>query len=569
MKKELPVSSSNYESLILSNGYYADKTPYIPVLEKNENQNIFLLRPRRFGKSLFLSTLEAYYGVQYSDKFAVLFGETAAGKNPTATRNSYHILKFDFSGIVTHSADDILDSFNSRIHNGLREFTSNYGFMEKEELETVLSSKYAGTILSEFISRIQLNGFRGKVFLLIDEYDHFANELFSFDRAHFRDIVSGNGWVRKFYETVKYFIGAGIITRFFATGVTPVTLDSMTSGFNIARNISLEPQFSNICGFSEAEIRNMISLTVPDELSVTADNLIPDLRAWYNGSSFTFNRDEKIYNPRLIIHFLTAFYSEGTYPREMTDINVTSDYSKIGNIFRTLPPESARFILEEIITKEEIDAGLTLQFNPDLTYGITEAVSLLYYNGLLTIKNEKLDLVRYVIPNNVIRQIYRSYLRDTLEKTGNLLIDMTETGHIFSEMAYNGNTAPLISLIEKITGALSDRDFMNYRESNLKMIILSIFAKSNAWFVFSEFACGNGYADLWFERTEFNDGMFEYLIELKYIRKEDEAKYEFVKEEGIAQLKRYLSSDYLKHRKNVIPILLLQHNKSTVDSVRL
>ncbi|KAA0251109.1 MAG: 9-O-acetyl-N-acetylneuraminate esterase, partial [Chlorobiota bacterium] len=264
MKKRIPSKSSNYASLIDENSYFVDKTQFIQKLESINDKYIFFLRPRRFGKSLTLSMLEYYYGIQHKERFDELFRQYFIGKreNTTPLKNSYYILKFNFSGIRTDEPDRILEHFSVEVRNAVDVFLRIYKILPEYERKEVFALPEANSILHSFLSRVQSVAPDLKIYLLIDEYDHFTNELFSFNPDHFKDIVSRNGWVRKFYEVIKQFMGEGIIDRFFATGVTPVTLDSMTSGFNVGQNLTLHPDFHNMAGFTEPELRGLIENTI-------------------------------------------------------------------------------------------------------------------------------------------------------------------------------------------------------------------------------------------------------------------------------------------------------------------
>jgi hypothetical protein len=275
---------------------------------------------------------------------------------------------------------------------------------------------YQSDILAKFLSSVSSGIDKPKIYILIDEYDHFTNELFAFNMGHFKEIVSRNGWVRKFYEVIKTYMGEGVIDRFFATGVTPVTLDSMTSGFNVAKNISLELKFNEMAGFTETELRGLVENTIYEDGKFDINHLIRDMRDWYNGSRFSPEGGEKLYNPQLVISFLADFSEKFKFPERMVDHNVTSDYKKITNILAPLSDEQRRLVVDEVLTTERIFEGLTLQYNFERDFTKTDAVSLLYYNGLLTIEDSFTGLMTYSIPNYVVKQLYWEFFRALKEK---------------------------------------------------------------------------------------------------------------------------------------------------------
>ncbi|MCK6604039.1 MAG: ATP-binding protein [Ignavibacteriaceae bacterium] len=583
MKKRIPSKTANYADLINENGYYVDKTRFIEILERMSDKYVFFLRPRRFGKSLFLSLLEHYYGVQHSDKFERLFSGYFIGQagNTTPLKNSYYILRFDFSGIYTESEKDIMRLFNEKLFIGFREFNSNYRLLTDDQIREITEKNYPSEILGAFLSSLPVTGLNSRIYLLIDEYDHFTNELFSFNHEHFQEIVTRNGWVRKFYEVIKQFTGSGLIDRFFATGVTPVTLDSMTSGFNIARNITLDPDFNTMAGFTESELKALIMGTIYEEEKFDPDKLLTDMRAWFNGSRFSPEGGERLYNPQLVLSFLTVFESGYEYPREITDNNVTSDWKKISNILGRLPKKERDAIIEEVYVNESIEGSLSTQFNPETPYRPADAISVLFYNGLLTIDKEEYGIIRYVIPNYVIKNIYWEYLRIKYEHELDLTFDLTDKGRIFRQMAAEGKIDLLIEETSKIMTPLMSNDYQNFSESNLKMIVISLLSLNKMYIIHSELEVTGGRLDLLLTRYDPYDSKYQFLLEFKYLKMRDEKrkkkavagnepdKYEQVKEEGIAQLKRYRESEYIKNLKDLRSYLIIFREKRKWEVIEI
>jgi len=575
MKKRIPSKTANYADLINENGYYVDKTPFIEVLERISDKYVFFLRPRRFGKSLFLSVLEHYYGIQYTDKFDSLFGNYFIGQpgNTTPLKNKYLILRFDFSGIDTQTEKDIMRLFNEKLFIGFREFNYNYKLLTNEQISEITKKSYPSEILGSFLSTLGSQGSDSRIYILIDEYDHFTNELFSFNLEHFQEVVSRNGWVRKFYEVIKQFTGSGLIDRFFATGVTPVTLDSMTSGFNIARNITLDLEFNNLAGFTETELKELIVGTIHEEGKFDLNNLLTDMRALFNGSRFSPDGGGKLYNPQLVLSFLASFENNFTYPKFITDNNVTSDWKKISNILMKLPQKERNSIIEEVYINERIEGSLATQFNLETPYRRTDAISILFYNGLLTIDKEEYGIMHYVIPNYVIKNIYWEYLRIMYEQEYTLSLDLTEMGDIFVQMASEGKISLLVEEVGKIMEPLRNHDYQNFHESNLKMIVISILSLNKIFIIDSEKEVSTGRVDLLLTKYDPYDSKYQFLLEFKYIKLKDEklkfktedgkteTKYENVKREGIAQLKKYLESDHIKSLDNLKTYLVIFREK--------
>lgn len=562
MKKRI-YQTPDFEALIKNNGYYVDRTHFIHVLEEFSNPHLFFLRPRRFGKSLLLSMLERYYGIQYKDRFEEFFGEYFIGKpqNLTPLKNSYYILNFSFSGINTEDSTNIEREFNAEVTTKIMLFLEIYNIGLREERE-IFNSQMSGTeILRRFFSLFKKYARGGKIYLMIDEYDHFTNDLFSFNQDHFNEIVSRNGWVRKFYEVIKQFVGDGIVDRFFATGVTPVTLDSMTSGFNIATNVTLDNTFHNMAGFTEPELRELIVGTIYEDGKFDIDKLLTDMRAWFNGSRFSKKSNEKLYNPQLVLNFLSNFKNSWQYPDEITDNNVTSDWKKISNILIKLPKKERDSIIEEVYINEGIKSGLSTQFNLEMPYTVTDAISILFYNGLLTIDEEKYGIVNLVIPNYVIKNIYWEYLRSRYELEYKLSFNLKDMSDIFVEMASEGKIKLLVKEISRIMKPLRDHDFQNFRESNLKMIVISILSLNKMFIINSEMPISEGRIDLLLTKYDPYDSKYQFLLEFKYLKISDNSKYEEKKSEAIKQLLRYKSSDEIKRMENLKSYLIIFHNK--------
>ncbi len=565
MNKSLPLLTSHFPTLIERNSWYVDKTRFIPLLEGLNSPAIFFLRPRRFGKSLLLSVLDHYYGRQYAQDFERLFGNLFIGKpeNTTPLRNSFLVLKFDFSGIESGDKSLVRESFNSKIKIGFNDFNSHYNFLTSEEMVAINSSDSPAVRIGNFLSEVQ-NRLKGnKIYLLIDEYDHFANELYSFDREFFKDIVTGNGWVRKFYEVIKQFMGTGLIDRFFATGVTPVTLDSMTSGFNVASNISLLDEFNELSGFTEEEIQELIAATIQNPGAFDSRTVINDMRAWYNGSSFSFRAKKKLYNPQLVISFLSSFSKEFRYPDEMADQNVTSDFRKIANILSPLPGDLNDSIIEEILVTGKISDSLTLQFNFEKEFSKADAISLLYYNGLLTIEDHFAGLVTFGIPNYVVKQLYWEFFRDARVSAKGAHFDSGETGAALKAMSLNGDIRRFVEYAQKVISSVSFRDLQNFSEKHLKMIFLSLLAGNNAYFVSSEIETRAGYADLFLQKTHNNPNGWNHLIELKYVKSSQPKHTDQLIEDGIKQVSMYRDSLQTVNRQKLKTWLLIFTGKDS------
>jgi len=303
----LPYGIPNFAKIAAESYIYVDKTPFIRKLEDAGEPYIFYLRPRKFGKSLFVSTLEYYYDLKHADKFEMLFGDFHIGANPTPLHNSYMILLFDFSGIDTTTRESTYQGFRGKVKLGVEDFWDKYeDLLGVEDRDEILNINEPERMVGELIQRVRRKTGR-KIYLLVDEYDHFANELLAFRFDMFRELVSRTGFVRKFYEVLKTGARDGVIDRMFITGVTPITLDSLTSGFNIARNLSLDEEFHPMLGFTEDETRRLI-WEVCSHCSADPDEIYSQMSDYYNGHRFCAEADDvKLFNPDMVLYYLSDY----------------------------------------------------------------------------------------------------------------------------------------------------------------------------------------------------------------------------------------------------------------------
>ncbi|NUV00555.1 hypothetical protein XO12_10855, partial [Marinitoga sp. 1154] len=322
MKKKIPYGKQNFEWVIMQNYYYIDRTKYIEKLESLNETNIVFLRPRKFGKTLFLDTLAKYYDINYAEKFEALFKELYIGKNPTSLKNSYYILYMDFSGIQTENKEKLISSFKNKIISALKGFNTRY----KQDITIKEEYSEPADIMNTFLSEA-VDSLDKPIYLLIDEYDHFANELLSFNLDLFKDSVTKHGFVRKFYEEIKKGTKT-IIERLFMTGVSPIMLDSLTSGFNITMNITLAPEFNEMLGFKEEEVKELL-----EYYGIYSEKLLKEMQENYNGYRFNKEVKAKVYNPDMVFYFIIQYGRTKKPPEKIIDDNIMSDYKKVQNLF--------------------------------------------------------------------------------------------------------------------------------------------------------------------------------------------------------------------------------------------
>ena len=523
---KIPYGISNYEKIKEERYAYVDKTRFIEVLEKLSTNYPVFLRPRRFGKSLLVSTLQNYYDKSKENRFEELFGDTYIGGHKTALANSYYVMRFDFSKLDAESEETLKKSFYRTVLVRLEDFQMKYGL----NISIKESDDYnSADLLDDFL--IKVNRIIGrKLYIMIDEYDHFANAILS-NRQVFHKITSKEGFVRSFYEVFKAHTNDSCIDRIFITGVTSLTydtlvaLDSLTSGFNIAQNVSMYPELNEMTGFTSEETKTLFKeLEVNNEVSPShqclkerVEETMEILTESYNGYLFHQNAENKVFNSNMVLYFMDAYQREKAIPRKLTDPNMRSDYHKLTTMFDLFENEEAKqHVLEKIMNNENLETDIITNFNFAEPFEEEEFLSLLFYLGLLTIKKEGHAFdVSLQTPNAVIRDIYYQYYANYLNLT------TREKRTAIANIALNNDFKELNRLVSDILKLHSNDDYRGFDESRLKSVFLSCFSDQNLFLVKSEYTSEGKKIDIaLFDRYgRSKDIKYNYLIELKYLKK--------------------------------------------------
>ena len=538
MIKKLPYGISNYEELIRDNYYYVDKTKYLEMLENLAEKRIMFLRPRKFGKTLFTSTLENYYDILKKDKFEELYKDTYIGKHPTNLKNSYHILRFNFSGIDTSTVETTINGFKREVASSIKLFVERYGldFYVNTEDE-------AENILDNLIKAFLVQRANDKIYVIIDEYDHFANELLGFYPAQFKDLVSKNGKVRKWYEILKKGTET-VIDRIFITGVSPITLDSLTSGFNICSDKTQNAKLNEMLGFTGIELQELMDKQeIPKEMQL---ELLPIMKEYYDGYKFSLEGKERIYNSNMCLYFLNNYLESKEFPRNLVDVNIASDYSKIGKMLDLCKGEKRAEIIEKTVSGEGILSEITQKFNPAIEFTDTDLVSMLYYLGYLTISDEKLGKPELKVPNKVMREIYSEYFMKLLDDDAKMQIDNDEYNQILEELALEGKIDKITEILQKYLKNLSNRDYQRFDEKYIKLIFYCISMNLKIYTVKSKLEVQIEYPDILLVPRDRSKGYNSVMIEFKYLKKGEEKKLKEKQKEAKEQILRYSNFDEIK-----------------------
>ena len=543
-RRKIPYGISNYEVIKEENYLYVDKTRFIEELEHINTKYPIFLRPRRFGKSLLVSTLQYYYDKNRSDRFEALFGDTYIGTHKTALANSYYVMRFDFSKLDAKSEESLEKSFYRSVKVSLEGFQVYYGL----DISIAKNSDYnSADLLDGFLRKI--NPLIGrKLYIMIDEYDHFANAILN-NRQMFTKITSKEGFVRSFYEVFKFHTNDGCIDRIFITGVTSLTLDSLTSGFNIAKNVSMFSELNDMTGFTSEETKSLLReagitnkesplhLRSAESIGETMEILTEN----YNGYRFHKRAKNKVFNSNMVLYFMDEYQREETIPEQLTDPNMRSDYHKLTAMFDLFQEEGTKQeILEKIMNNESLETDIITNFNFAAPFREEDFLSLLFYLGLLTIKEKGLAFdVSLQTPNAVIRDIYYQYYGNYLNLT------TREKRTAIASIAFDNDFTELNRLVSDILEMHSNDDYRGFDEARLKSVFLSCFSDQNMFLVKSEYTSEGRKIDiaLFDQYGRSDDIKYNYLIELKYIRKAQAGSeaIESAKILAVRQMQEYLN----------------------------
>jgi hypothetical protein len=385
---------------------------------------------------------------------------------------------------------------------------------------------------------------------MVDEYDQFTNQLLSYHSREFQKVVSEDGDVRVFYEVLKSVAGLGKVSRIYLSGVAPVTLDGMGSGYNISTNISLAWPFHQMVGFEEAEVKALLA-----KLGLskgTLATILADLRKWYNGYLFSASAKKKIYNSTMVLYFVSQYQRSNEYPSTLLDPNIASDYKKIRQVFELVRRDPFTLpTFQTLIEKQTITASLTDVFSLERGFNTSDAVSMLFYMGFLTIVERDLSSYVFKYPNYLIEKLYAQYFVALLQNTEELPIDNNPINDAVRELAKNGNPQPFLDQVKAVLKIHSNRDAMQFHEGSLKAVFISLLHHQEFYYIDSEPETERHYVDIYLEATRGYKPKYEIAFELKYLKKKDTQDVKDVLDAAEVQLKKYLVSKKYIHRKNL------------------
>ena len=566
---KIPYGISNFGSLRSEGYFYVDKTPFLPTIEQLGPRYLLFLRPRRIGKSLLLSLLEHYYDLGKAERFEDLFQGLWIHEHPTPERNRYLILRFDFSQVAVDGPPAALRrSFFLAVMGAIRRFLAAYAprfpeFRSLKLAEERLDAEQDGEgLLTELLG--VMGGIERELYVLIDEYDNFANRLLSDGSQEvYESAVTRTGFVRTFYATLKAGTGSGAVGRMFITGVAPLLLDDLSSGFNIAAHISSSPRFHAMAGFTHAEVEGLLDgfLAAHPGLSsrpglADRGRLLEVLEQHYDGYRFSRDGAERVFNADMVLYFLSELADQGRYPADMLDLNVRTDYRRLQRIgaLSGAAREERRALLEAILADGGIRCRLVRQFGAESVSSQDQFISLLYYLGMLTLGTQPQDRPADVfgdqleIPNRVIRELQWEHLAALLREEGRIALDTRELSDALEAMALRGEITPFLELFHaRVVKAVGLKDLRRFDEKALKLMLLAFISLSRLFHPLSEKEFAQGYCDLFLGVSPLHPAArFAWLLELKYLPTGARAaQIERAFKQAAGQLSRYVSDERL------------------------
>ena len=549
-RKRIPYGMMNFADIRLDNYYYVDKTHFIPAIEQAD-RFFFFIRPRRFGKSLTLNLLRQYYDVRTRDKFDDLFGDLYIGQHPTPSRNSYLVLYLNFSGI-TGELNNYRKGLDAHCQIRFDYFCEVYADLLPQGIKEKLDEMDGATNqLDYLVSECERAG--RDIYLFIDEYDHFTNAILADPESlhRYTNETHGEGYLRAFFNKVKAGTDSSI-KRCFITGVSPVTMDDLTSGFNIGTNYSLTPKFNQMMGFTEGEVREMLTYySTTSPFRHTIDELIEIMKPWYDNYCFAQKSygETTMYNSNMVLYFVKNYIDDGGMPENMIENNIRIDYEKLRMLIRK-DKEFAHdaSVIQTLVSRGFITGELKEGFPASGITNPDNFVSLLYYFGMLTISGMHEGKTKLTIPNLVVQEQLYTYLLNTYNDA-DLSFSSYEKSELASRLAYRGDWKAYFDYIADCLKTYASQRDKQKGEFFVHGFTLAMTAQNRFYRPVSEQDTQAGYVDIFLcpMLEIYSDMAHSYIVELKYAKYRDpENRVEELRQEAIAQANRYADTDTVK-----------------------
>ena len=549
-RKRLPYGMMNFAVIRREDYYYVDKTRFIPMIEEAD-RFFFFIRPRRFGKSLTLNLLQHYYDVRTRDRFEALFGDLYIGQHPTPSRNTYLVLYLNFSGI-TGELSNYRKGLDAHCGITFENFCKKYAdLLPQGTPEGLCAVSGAVEQLDYLYQACERAG--QKMYLFIDEYDHFTNAILADPESlhRYTNETHGEGYLRAFFNKVKAGTYSSI-ERCFITGVSPVTMDDLTSGFNIGTNYSLTPEFNQLMGFTEEEVREMLTYySTTSPFHHTVDELIEIMKPWYDNYCFAQKSygGTTMYNSNMVLYFVKNYILYGNAPDNMVEENIRIDYEKLRMLIRK-DKEFAHdaSVIQTLVSQGFITGELKTGFPASGITNPDNFVSLLYYFGMLTISGTHEGKTKLTIPNLVVQEQLYTYLLNTYNDA-DLSFSSYEKSELASRLAYRGDWQAYFDYIADCLKTYASQRDKQKGEFFVHGFTLAMTAQNRFYRPVSEQDTQAGYVDIFLcpMLDIYSDMTHSYIVELKYAKyKDPETRVEELRQEAIAQANRYADTDTVK-----------------------
>lgn len=543
--KRIPYGVSNFVEVVEQNQYYVDKTMYLPMLEEQPS-NIFFIRPRRFGKSIFLSMMRAYYDIAQKEKFAARFKDLWIGQHPTPLQGQFQIVFFDFSR-AGGDLKNLAENFDSYCCECLDHFASVYESHYFPGFEQEMLKRSNTTEKLNFLN-LKASEHGAHLYLIIDEYDNFTNVVLNEQGNEiYHALTHASGFYREIFKKLK-----GMFERIFMTGVSPVTLDDLTSGFNIGWNISTEYQFNMMLGFSETDVREMLQYYKnAGVLKGDTEEMITEMKPWYNNYCFSEEsliRDPKMFNCDMVLYYLRQYMNLEKSPKQMIDPNTRTDYNKMKKLIGLDRLDGDRKgVLRRITEEGQIITNLIATFPAAQIADPEIFPSLLFYYGMLTITATRGERVILSIPNNNVRKQYYEFLLEEYQSKD--YVSLSNLKDLYDGMAYDGKWHEALQFIAHAYKENSSVRSAIEGERNIQGFFTAYLSISAYYLTAPEVELNHGFCDMFLmpDLQRYEGVAHSYILELKYLpEKVFNIKHEAQWQEAVEQIKVYAAGTHVQ-----------------------
>ena len=561
--KQIMYGVTDFARIRAENGYFVDRTALIRELEKTSYA--MFLRPRRFGKSLLCSILQCYYDIDYAGRFEEFFGGLDIGREPTAERGKYLFIDFNFTG-VEKRIDRVQDSFNEYCSERLDVFVERQaGRLPEGTTAAVLAKRTCHEKFNTLTMRLKGSGLA--LYITIDEYDNFTNTILAESRESYEALCHGDGFFKQFFNELKLATTGtdAPVTRLFVTGVTPVTMDDVTSGFNIASNISLNPAFATLTGFTHGDLRDMLAYyRAHAGFAFDEATVFETMRRWYDNYRFSpeTGPDGKepphVANPTLVLYYMQYFLQNHKPQPELVDRNLRTDYMKIRHVITEGRKINGNFHrLEDLLARLGATATLKDSFQAKELGVADNFVSFLFYNGLVTVTGERMGRSALGIPNLTVGEFLHDFVPKAYQDLNGIDPRLFDVANAMTDFARHGDwRAPLETAASVVSRYWKVRDAVEGERVVQTALCSLLYVGHGPYIVRHERESAGGFVDIAFEPqlARWPEIGHAALVELKYLKASDDASpaaLAKIRDAAAAQLARYAADHDLARAWNL------------------